>query len=421
MKIKISKSKLEGKVNIPPSKSLTHRALIAASLAQGRSIISNVAYSKDILATIEACKAIGAKIEKHDDYLIIDGTTPKRCLDVIDCFESGSTLRFMIPIALLADEKITFVGRNRLNQRPLDLYLDIFDKCGIRYEKGSDSLPLTIYDKLKPGDFYLKGDVSSQFISGLLFSLPLLNGDSKIIITTKLESKGYIDLTIDILKKYGIEIIQKDNSYIVKGNQEYKPRDYKVEGDYSQAAFFLVGNMLGGNIKLEGLEKDSLQGDKKIIDFLNQIGGNIYFEGKDLVCQKNNLHSAIIDLGQTPDLGPILSVLLAQIEGESKLINAQRLRIKECDRITCVKEELIKCNALVSETKDEMHFKGRKLEAPSVDLLSHNDHRLVMAFAIMASFLDGDTYIDGVEAINKSYPNFFDDFKSLGGKIEIYE
>ena len=420
MNVRITPQKLSGEVTIPPSKSLAHRAIIAASLAKGRSVITNVAYSKDILATIDAMKSLGAKIEKFDNYLIINGSYPKRVNNVIDANESGSTLRFMIPISLLDDNPVEFIGHNKLIDRPLDIYFDIFKKHNIKYIKDPNHyLPLKINGKLESGIYELKGNVSSQFITGLLFSLPLLKGDSKIIITTNLESLGYINLTIDILKKYGINIIYKDNEFLIPGNQEYKPFDYEVEGDYSQVAFWLEANMLGNDIKIKGVNKDSLQGDKEIIDDIIKIGANITFDKNNLVSNIKAFKPLDIDVSQTPDLGPALTCILTQVNGVSRLVNASRLRIKECDRITCVKEELNKLGCNVSETEDSLIISGKtKIQKGIVS--SHNDHRLVMAFAILASIADGDVVIENASAVSKSYPDFFEVYESVGG-ITNYE
>ena len=417
MNVRITPQKLSGEVTIPPSKSLAHRAIIAASLAKGRSVITNVAYSKDILATIDAMKSLGAKIEKFDNYLIINGSYPKRVNNVIDANESGSTLRFMIPISLLDDNPVEFIGHNKLIDRPLDIYFDIFKKHNIKYIKDPNHyLPLKINGKLESGIYELKGNVSSQFITGLLFSLPLLKGDSKIIITTNLESLGYINLTIDILKKYGINIIYKDNEFLIPGNQEYKPFDYEVEGDYSQVAFWLEANMLGNDIKIKGVNKDSLQGDKEIIDDIIKIGANITFDKNNLVSNIKAFKPLDIDVSQTPDLGPALTCILTQVNGVSRLVNASRLRIKECDRITCVKEELNKLGCNVSETEDSLIISGKTKIQKGI-VLSHNDHRLVMAFSILASIADGDVVIENASAVSKSYPDFFEVYESVGGII----
>ena len=416
MNVRIRPKNLSGNVVIPPSKSLSHRAIIAASLASGRSRISNVMFSEDIKATINGMRALGASIYEGDDYLLIDGAFPMRKEDTIDCNESGSTLRFLIPISLLASGEITFLGHNNLVNRPLDIYFDLFNKLNINYERGDTYLPLKIDGMLKSGVFLVPGDVSSQFITGLLFSLPLCDGDSKIIITTNLESKGYIDLTIDILKLAGIEVINNNyQEFEIKGNQNFKPFDYIVEGDYSQSAFFLVADALGANINLLNMNPRSYQGDKKIIDDMISFGLDVKFTGTTLTLSGNS-SPATIDLSLSPDLGPALTVLAALTKGESYLVGAKRLRIKECDRITCMKEEIEKLGGRIEEHPDSMDIYGVSSFKGAI-LSSHNDHRVAMALAMASLRCKGEIVIEGAEAVNKSYPNFWEVFESLGGDI----
>ena len=417
MDVIITPNKLSGSVVIPPSKSLSHRAIIAASLAKGKSKISNVMYSNDIKATINAMRACGAKIEEYKDYLIIEGSDVIRKESIIDANESGSTIRFMIPIALVSNEEITFVGKNHLVKRPLDTFLEIFDKQGIKYERGEDYLPLKVNGGLKSGEFTVRGDISSQFITGLLYALPLLDGDSVIHISTEMESKGYIDLTIDILKMFGIEIENRNyQEYYIKGNQKYKSCDYTIEGDYSQSAFFLVANALGADIKLLAMEEKSHQGDKKIINDMNDFGFSTKFINNELVIDKKNPHSAIIDFSQSPDLGPALTVLASLVPGKSEFINAGRLRIKECDRITCMKEEINKLGGNVEELPDGMIINGvNKLQGGVVD--SHNDHRVAMSLAMATLKMDGELKILNASSVSKSFPNFWEVFENLGGKV----
>ena len=420
MNVTIKPHKLSGDVIIPPSKSLSHRAIIAASLACGTSVISNVMYSKDIIATINAMRGCGAKIVEHESSLEITGCRVRRVQNVIDANESGSTIRFMIPIALTCDEEITFVGKNNLVKRPLDPFFEIFDLQNIKYERGCDYLPLKVYNGLKSGIFNVRGDISSQFITGLLYALPLLDGDSVIHITTKLESKGYIDLTLDMLKNFGIVIENKNyEDFIIKGNQEYKPFNYTIEGDFSQSAFFLVADMLGADITLHAMNNKSHQGDKKIIDDIIDFGGSIIFDGDKLKAIPKKLKGATVDFSQSPDLGPALSVLASVCPAKSEFINASRLRIKECDRITCMKEELNKLGCDVYEFPDSMNFNGvKKFKGGVVD--SHNDHRVAMALAMASLNCDGDIKILNAECVSKSYPNFWEVFESLNGEV-IYE
>lgn len=420
MDVKIKPSKLEGEVIVPPSKSLAHRAIICASLASGTSVISNVSYSNDILATLKAMEMLGANIKKDGSTLTITGSKPIfKSEKTIDANESGSTLRFLIPICLAFNENATFIGQSRLVKRPLDVYFDIFDKQNIEY-KHNNYLPLTVNNKLKAGDYLISNNSSSQFITGLLFALPLLDGDSKIILKEKLESAGYIYLTLDLLKKFGINIIFKENIFYIKGNQTYKAFNYKVEGDYSQAAFFLVAQALGNNIKVKGLDKDSIQGDKAIVKYLEDLGCKFKYENNEYTLLSKSLKNRDIDVSQTPDLGPILSVLFTQIKGKSSLINASRLRIKECDRITDVILELKKLNVNCSETYDSLTVNGiSNINGAVLD--SHNDHRLVMSFAILATVAKEEIIIRNAGAVSKSYPDFFEVYKKLKGDVEFYE
>lgn len=417
MDVKITPTNLKGNVNIPPSKSLSHRAIIAACLADGKSVISNVILSKDIIATIEAMETLGAKIEVDNNTLYINGCKPKRIKNVINCKESGSTVRFMIPIALTTPGMVTFNGENHLVKRPLNVFLDLFNEFGIRYEKGDDELPLTVYDTLKSGVYNVRGDISSQFITGLLYALPMLEGDSVINITTNLESIGYIDLTLDVLEKFGIEIINNDyKSFVIKGNQEYKPRDYYVEGDYSQSAFWLVAGALAGNINLVGMSKDSKQGDKEVLDIIKNMNVDFTFDDK-IEVNKSNTIGTVIDLSQAPDLGPAITVLACLSKGQTRIINASRLRIKECDRIKSMVIELSKLGANIIETEDGMIIEG--VESLNGGVVSAwNDHRVAMSLA-MASIKCKDTLtIVGAECVSKSYPHFFEDFKKAGGRYE---
>ncbi len=417
MNVIITPNKLSGDVIIPPSKSLSHRAIIAASLAEGESVISNVLLSKDILATIDSMRACGATIDIDNDKLYIKGSKAFRKCNIIDANESGSTIRFMIPIALVCGDKITFTGKNNLVNRPLDPFLEIFDRDNIKYNKNDKYLPLEVEGALKPGYYPIRGDISSQFITGLLYALPLLDGDSVIEITTNLESKGYIDLTLDILSKFGIEIINEDyHKFYIKGNQKYMPNDYEIEGDFSQSAFFLVADMLGAHINLKAMNLSSFQGDKKILDDIKVFGGNVEVNTNYINCIANSINGATIDFSQSPDLGPALTVLASLAKGESNFINASRLRIKECDRITCMKEELNKLGANIKELPDGMIINGVvRLKGNIVD--SHNDHRVAMALAMASLKCDGEIKILNAQCVSKSFPHFWEVFEALGGKI----
>lgn len=418
MNVTIHPKKLKGIVSIPPSKSLSHRAIIAASLSEEESVISNVMFSKDILATIEGMKALGAKIEVDGTTLRIKGSIIKRNGNVIDANESGSTLRFLIPIALVNSEPIEFVGHNHLVNRPLDSYFEIFDKIGIEYTHPNETyLPLKTSGGLISGVYEVKGNISSQFITGLLFALPLLEGDSIVKIIGSLESRGYIDLTLDILAKFGITILNHNyESFEIKGNQSYSGYNYTIEGDYSQTAFFLIAGAMGADIKLNGMSLDSYQGDKKILEDIQALGGSIVFKNDLLSCKPSQTKGATIDFSQSPDLGPALTVLASISQGVSHFVHVSRLRIKECDRVTSMKEELEKLGAKIDEELDTMIIHGvEKFNGGIVD--SHNDHRVAMALAMASLKMKEDLTILNAECVSKSYPNFWEVFESLGGDV----
>ncbi len=421
MKVRIIPNELKGDVVIPPSKSLAHRAIIAGSLAEGKSVITNLNFSNDIRVTTQAMKDLGVDIEVFEDYEVITGSKNlKRVNSTINCGESGSTIRFMIPISLLADGEVTFVGEGRLTTRPLNVFHEIFDKQGIEYSRGVEELPLTIDGKLKPGRFEVRGDISSQFITGLLYTLPKLDGDSEIIITTNLESKGYIDLTLDILDRFGVKIINENyKKFVVPGNQGYRAHDYRVEGDFSQVAFWLVAGFLNDGINCLGMNPDSLQGDREIIKILKDMGGDLTIDEDIISIVGKESIGTTIDLSQCPDLGPIVTVLASLSKGTTRIINAGRLRIKESDRIISMTTELNKLGANIVETENGMVIEGVKNLKGGVEVDAWNDHRVAMALAVASSRCDEPIILTGADSVKKYYTNFWKDFEKLNGKIEI--
>lgn len=414
--IKIIPQKLRGAISVPPSKSLCHRALIAASLCEDESIISNISMSQDIKATSSLIKNMGVDLTFLDSVVKINGSGKLKVINRdMDCNESGSTLRFFIPILLTIGEGVTFSGKGKLVERPLQPYYSIFDEQDIKYSTINGMLPLTVEGILKPGDFYISGDVSSQFVTGLLFALPLLQKDSCIHITSKLESSPYVDLTIDILKKFSVNIDNHEyKEFYIKGKQKYKAINYYVEGDYSQAAFWLAAGVIGNNVTCRGLNINSLQGDKVIIDILKEMGGIISRKGDSITAEGSRLNGISIDASQCPDLVPILAVLGSLAEGTTKIYNAARVRIKECDRLKAIATELNKIGADVYEEEDALVIHGKRTLKGGV-VNSWNDHRIVMALAIAAICCEEPLIITDSEAIGKSYPTFFSDYLSLGG------
>lgn len=420
MKVKIYPSKCSGEITLPPSKSMAHRAIICASLAKGKSMIKNISYSDDIIATIEGMIKLGANIVKNQDILYIEGiknfTTIKD--SIIDCNESGSTLRFFIPIFSLTNKKIEFIGKNRLLQRPQKIYKDIFKNQNLHYFQ--DDNKIEIQGSLKSGEYIINGNISSQFISGLLFTLPLLNGNSTIKITPPFESKSYIDLTIEVLKIFGVEVEFLDELTLsIKGNQKFKPANYTVEGDFSQLGFFAVLAAINNTLICKGLNIKSQQGDKEIIEILKNCNIEIEELDNGYKIYKGIPLNSNINLENCPDLGPILTVLAAYGKGDFKIYNAQRLRYKESDRIAAMEEELKKLGVDITSDENSIYIKGNSNYLSCNEVFGHKDHRIVMSLAIFATLLDKSLIIEGAEAISKSYPNFFEDLKKLNIKLKI--
>ncbi|CCV64793.1 DAHP synthase/ 3-phosphoshikimate 1-carboxyvinyltransferase [Alteracholeplasma palmae J233] len=412
----IKPSPLSGTIKIVSSKSLSHRYIIAAGLSEGMSKIENVLDSDDLTATKKALEALGVTFSND----LVRGTFPKLMNSTIDAYESGSTIRFMIPIAMLQEKEVTFIGRAKLPERPLDVFEKMFIPKNYTFKKlETKNLPLLVKGPLNPGAYRMPGNVSSQFLTGLLYVLPLLHGESVIELTTDLESRGYVDLTLKVLKEFGIKIEEVKNKYIIPGNQKYQAHDAYVEGDFSQAAFFLVAGTIENEIRLQGLNKDSLQGDKEIISIIQKMGGKITFEKNDIIVQKAQTHGMTIDLSQIPDLGPILFVLAALSEGTTHFINCQRLKIKESDRLTAMYNELKKLGADLTLEENGLIVNGVKEFKGNVTLETYGDHRIAMALAIASIRANAPITLLNPEVVNKSYPTFFEEFEKLGGDIKI--
>ena len=406
MDIRISPSKLKGELNVPASKSSAHRSIICASLADGVSHLSGVTMSKDIEATIGAMTALGAEFEVNGGDITVKGSGGKnveKCL--VDCNESGSTLRFIIPIAAAVGTESEFRGRGRLPQRPIDIFIRELGKNGVNFDY-HNTMPFTVSGGLRSGRFEIEGNVSSQFITGLLFALPLLGGDSEIVLISHLESRPYVDITIDTLRRFGVIAEETADGFFVRGGQKYHPHDEKIEGDYSQAAFFCVANALGSQVELHNLNENSVQGDKKILEIIHDM------------CYNGSIGSYNADCSDIPDLVPILAVLGAFGSEKSVIYNAKRLKIKESDRLETTAALLNGLGGDVTVTDDGLIIRPTgAMHGGIVD--GFGDHRIVMAAAIAATCIDGEVVIRGAEAAEKSYPAFFDDYKMLGGNANV--
>ena len=389
MDIRITPQKLSGVVTPPASKSMAHRAVLAMALADRQGILSNLSDSQDIQATKRCVESLKAPRP--------DGELP-----FLDCGESGSTLRFLIPIALAVAGGGVFTGHGRLMERPQQPYFDIFDEKGIFYEQ-KDGV-LTVQGTLTPGVYHLPGNVSSQFVTGLLYALPLLTGDSTIKITTPLESSGYVDMTLDMLEKFGISVENQNYEiFRVPGNQTYQARDIAVESDWSQAGFWYAANFLDNRVSIQGLDPSSTQGDRMV--------ASLYWK----LAKPGDVD---IDVSGCPDLLPPLAVMAAIRQGTTCFVNAARLRIKESDRLATVHQLLTALGGQAEEGPDSLTVHGvSAFTGGTVD--GANDHRIVMAAAIAATRANAPVTILGAEAVNKSYPSFWEDYKRLGGVFDV--
>lgn len=393
MKVKIYPSSPKGEVTVPPSKSMAHRLLLCAGLSKGKSVIENVAFSEDILATLDCLSALGVKTEISGNAVTVYGTGGVFRTDpTLPCRESGSTLRFFLPLCLLAGGG-TLTGNKRLLERPLSVYEDL----GVCLTKTAEAV--TCRGPLQAGDFFLPGNVSSQFITGLLFALPLLSGDSKIICTTPLESASYLRLTLSALEQFGITVHREsERVFVVPGNQTYRPQTATVEGDESNAAF-LGALSLFGEVSLQGRNPETLQGDRVWEDAFARL--------REGFCE--------FSLRDCPDLAPILMTVAALHHG-CRLTDTRRLKIKESDRGTAMAEELAKFGANVRVDENCIEILKSPLHPPKTPLCGHNDHRVVMALAVMGLGYGGT--IQGAEAVGKSYPDFFDVLKQANVRLE---
>lgn len=410
MNVTIRPQKLCGTITPPPSKSQAHRLIIAAALADGESVLSNVAFSQDILATLSCMEQLGARWEKIDGSTIrVQGLAAgapvlqKDGMPHFDCGESGSTLRFLIPIALAVAGGGVFSGRGRLMERPQKLYFDLFEEKGISWEQKDGTL--TVRGTLESGTFLLPGNVSSQFFTGLLYALPLLDGASRITATTALESESYIAMTMDALKGCGVavDVLEgKQGSFFVPGAQRYAPTQRRVEADWSQAGFWYAAMALGNLVDVTGMSENSRQGDQVVADAFVKL------------CRSGDVE---LDVADCPDLVPPLAAMAAVRKGTTSIVHAARLRIKESDRLSAVTAVMNALGAHIEELHDGLVICGLETLCGGVSVDACNDHRIAMMAAVAATRCKEPVTIEGAECVRKSYPNFWEDYEMLGGAI----
>ena len=408
MDIRITPGPLAGTVTPPPSKSIAHRAILAAALTNGTSTIQNVALSQDIEATLRCITALGGAWEREGDTLYVSGVWHREwdtaALPHLDCGESGSTLRFLIPLAVTLNNGGVFTGRGRLMERPQGVYRELFLPRGIRWEQSGDRL--TLQGRLAAGKFSLPGGVSSQFVTGLLYALPLLEGDSEIRLTSPLESRGYVDMTLAALAAFGVSVTEIPNGFRTPGGQRYRPRAVSIEADWSQAAFWSASMALGHPVEPQGLNPASAQGDMCIVSYCQRL---------------RQSGDAALDVSGCPDLAPPLAVIAAlRSEERTSLTGAARLRIKESDRLAAITRVLCAMGADVEEGPDFLRIRGRDSLAGGCTVDCCNDHRIAMMAAVAATRCREPVTLLGAECVAKSYPAFWDDYKSLGGQVYEY-
>lgn len=407
-----------GTVNAPPSKSDVHRAIICAALSRGQCTIAPVALSEDIQATMACVEALGASTHIAGSVLTVDGTRMfQNQTAVLPCRESGSTLRFFVPVAAAGGVTATFTGSGRLPERPIGVYADALPPKGVTLAT-EGGLPLTVSGQLKSGVFTVPGGVSSQFISGLLFALPLLRGDSDIILTSPMQSAGYVNMTIRTMAQFGIEVDMTDKGWHVRGGQHYIPTDYTTDGDWSQAAFFLTAGAIGGEVTVQGCNIDSAQGDRKIAALLREFGAEVLQDGGTVTARHKPLRGITVDAAQIPDLVPVLAVCGCFAEGETRILNAARLRIKESDRLQTTAALLNALGGRAEELPDGLVITGVPALAGGF-ANGCNDHRIVMAAAVCAAGCAGDITCTDAWSINKSYPDFYADYAKIGGSSQV--
>ena len=404
MNAKIGISRARGEVTVPPSKSVAHRLLISAALADdGVSEIYNLPDCDDVLATEAALTSFGATFEKKGSVLTVRGVSMKAAsvTEEVFCNESGSTLRFLIPLALLSGNPVTFCGAGKLMERPHKIYADIAEEKGFYYKQENGKI--TVKGPLPAGNYTLPGNVSSQFITGLLFALSTLSEDSRIFITENIESRSYIDLTISAMAEFGVMAVwENERTLYIKGGQKYLAREITVEGDYSASAFIEAFNLFDGDVRVLGLSDSSLQGDKAYREIFPRLSAGF----------------STVDITNCPDLAPILFAVAAAKHG-AEFVGTKRLKIKESDRASVMAAELSKLGASVEVYENRVLINKAPLHAADAPLLGHNDHRIVMALSVLLSVLGGE--VSDAHAVSKSYPEFFEHLNKLGIKVSLYE
>jgi len=426
MNVRIFEPLQGGRVRAIASKSVAHRLLICAALAERETFIHCPESSEDIDATVSCLEALGAAVQYDNGGFIVTPVKRKspaksEALYTPDCRESGSTFRFILPVCGALGVKAVFKLSGRLGERPLSPLYDEMVSHGCTIG-GQGSSALTCEGKLEHGTYTLPGNVSSQFVSGLLFALPLLNGDSEIVVTGLLESRSYVDMTLDALRSFGIIVSEEEGQvFRIPGGQTYaSPGNLMVEGDWSNAACWLCAGAIGKKpVTCTGLNIASRQGDRAIVELLKSFGAGVSCGGGQVTVSPGRLRGVGIDAGNIPDLVPVLAAVAAVADGETIIRNAGRLKLKESDRLHTVTMSLSSLGADITGTYDGLVINGKE-DPPGGRTPSFGDHRITMCAAVFSTVCSGSVEIENAEAVNKSYPGFWNDFTALGGKLEEY-
>jgi len=408
---------LKGSVSSPPSKSHTHRAIFLASMAKGESRVSNCLISDDTLSTLRAAESMGASAERRGDKIIISGGNLHAPKDTVDAGNSGTTLRIFSGVVSMFDERVTITGDDSLRKRPMGPLLDALNHMGVECRSDNGKPPVEIRGGNKGGKVAINGGVSSQFITSLLITSPMLANDTEIIIEGKTVSEPYLDVTTHIMSLFGANVRKEKNVFKVEGGTGYAPYDYVVPADFSSAAFPLVAAALGGEVTVKGLQMDDPQGDRVIIDILKNVGAHVSVGKDSVTVKKGALKAQEMDIGKCPDLFPILAVLLSTAEGTSRLYGAPQLKFKESDRIKTTVDMLKAIGADAEGTDDGCIIRGKKrLTGGTVD--NEGDHRIMMAAAVASLLCERPVIMDNAECCSVSYPEFPEHMRSLGMKVE---
>lgn len=416
MRVRIGKSTLHGSVEAPPSKSMTHRNLITVALAKGRSVLEKPLVCEDTLATAEALRSLNVCVSEEGDRWVVEGGELHASKNPINCNQSGTTLRLMLGVCSLLEEESVVTGAPQLLRRPNKQLLEGLSQLGVETEGECSYPPVKIKGPMIGGKARIRGDVSSQFISSIILAAPYAQNPVMVNVTTRLESKPYVQMTIDAMKLGGVRAIpNKDLTEIQVPQGEYKPVDTRIEGDWSSAALLLAAGVLSGKVHVDNVDAGSSQADKEILHALGHMGAQVKIKGNRVTSEKSYLRGLEMDLSDCPDIFPVISSLCAVAHGTSRLTGLGRLKIKESDRLEAMAEGLRAMGANIKIVKDTCTIEGGSLKGANIN--PYGDHRIAMSFAVLGLVAEGETTINDPDCVNKSYPDFWEDLTGLGADM----